>query len=58
MESMEIQLERLRTEAEDCDILSHMASDAKKRELFKRLAKDLRRLAADIETVVEARKLV
>jgi hypothetical protein len=35
-----------------------MASDAKKRELFKRLAEDLRRLAADIETVVETRKLV
>jgi hypothetical protein len=58
MDGMQVQLERLRTEAEDCDILAHMAVDAKKRELFKRLAGDLRRLAADIETVVAGRTLM
>jgi hypothetical protein len=58
MKRLEVQLERLRTEAADCDILAYTTIDARKRELFERLAGDLRRLAADIETVLEARKLM
>jgi len=42
-------------EAEDCDIIGRLATDAKKRELFKRLAIDLRTMARDIEALIATR---
>ena len=56
MEDLQGQLERLLTEAEDCEIIAKLATDPKKRKLFKRLAGDLRRLADDIDSIVVARK--
>ena len=52
MQDMHAKLEKLLTEAEDCDIIGRLATDAKKRELFQRLAADLRGLARDIEAMI------
>jgi len=43
-------------QAEDCDIIGRLATDAKKRELFQRLAADLRGLARDIEVMIAGRE--
>jgi len=58
MEDMQGQLERLLTEAEDCEIIAKLATDSKKRKLFERHAGDLRRLAADIEFIVATHEAV
>ena len=48
-------LEKLLTEAEDCDIISRLATDPNKRALFKKLAVDLRAMAGDIRAVIADR---
>jgi hypothetical protein len=55
MEDMTAKLEKLLNEAEDCELIGRLATDLKKRELFKRLAVDLRSMARDIETLVAGR---
>jgi hypothetical protein len=42
-------LEKLLADAEDCDLISKLATDPLKRDTFKRLADQLRLSAADIE---------
>jgi hypothetical protein len=56
MEDLSAKLEKLLTEAEDCEIIGRLATDPNKRELFKRLAVDLRAMARDIQAVMGARK--
>jgi hypothetical protein len=56
MQDMQAKLEKLLMEAEDCALIAKLASDKRKRELFERLAADLRQLAHDIEHVIAARK--
>jgi hypothetical protein len=55
MEDMSAKLEKLLTEAEDCDLISRLATDSQKRELFKKLAADLRTMARDIQDVIAGR---
>jgi predicted nuclease with TOPRIM domain len=52
LEDLTAKLEKLRIEAEDCDLIGRLATDVKKRELFKKLATDLRSMAGDIEAVM------
>jgi hypothetical protein len=42
MEDLTARLEKLRIEAEDCDLIGKLATDLKKRALFEKLAVDLR----------------
>ena len=56
MEDMSAKLEKLLTEAEDCELISRLATDLNKRELFNRLAVDLRAMARDIQAMMDARK--
>jgi hypothetical protein len=56
MEDLSAKLEKLRIEAEDCELIGRLATDLNKRELFQRLAVDLRAMARDIETMMSARK--
>jgi len=51
MEDLRAKLDRLLMEAEDCDIIGRLATDKQKRELFQKLATDLRSLAHDIEAI-------
>jgi hypothetical protein len=55
MQDLREKLEKLLTEAEDCDLIGRLATDKQKRELFKRLAADLRAMAHDIEAVIASK---
>ncbi|MBI5264977.1 MAG: hypothetical protein HY852_24545 [Bradyrhizobium sp.] len=48
-------LEKLRTDAEDCTLISMLAGDTAKRETFAKLADDLRQMAAELESVIAGR---
>jgi hypothetical protein len=55
MEDMSAKLEKLLIEAEDCEIIGRLATDVKKRELFQKLAADLRAMAQDIKILMAGR---
>lgn len=52
MQDMRVQLEKLRVDAEDCNLISKLATDVKKRELFARLAEHLMTLASEVERAI------
>jgi hypothetical protein len=51
MEDMTAHLEKLRVDAEDCALISKLATDIQKRELFARLAE----LASEVERAMTAK---
>jgi hypothetical protein len=55
MEDLKSKLEKLLTEAEDCELIGKLATDVNKRALFEELAVDLRAMAHDIQAVIAAR---
>jgi hypothetical protein len=55
MEDLTAKLEKLLTEAEDCDLIGRLATEPAKRELFKKLARDLRSMASDIGAMIGKR---
>ena len=55
MEDMKAHLERLRIDAEDCALISKLATDMQKRELFARLADHLGLLASEVERTMAAK---
>ncbi len=55
MEDLRAKLEKLLTEAEDCELIGRLANDIRKRELFTRLATDLRKMASDVDAVIRER---
>jgi hypothetical protein len=55
MEDLRAKLEKLITEAEDCELIGKLATDPNKRALFQKLAVDLRTMAHDIQTVIAGR---
>jgi hypothetical protein len=54
-EGLSAKLEKLLTEAEDCELIGKLATDISKRELFRRLPVDLRTMAHDIQAVIDKR---
>jgi hypothetical protein len=52
MKDLQAKLEKILLEAEDCELIGKLAADPKKRDLFKKLAVDLRVMAKDIEAVI------
>ena len=55
MEDMTARLEKLRIGAEDCALISKLAIDLQKRELFARLAAHLSVLASEVERAMAAK---
>jgi len=55
MEDMTAHLEKLRIDAEDCALISKLATDMQKQELFARLAEHLGRLASEVERAIAAK---
>jgi hypothetical protein len=51
MEDLSARLEKLLTEAEDCDLIGKLATDLKKRALFQKLS-----MAREVEAVIADRK--
>ena len=49
MQDMKAHLEKLRTDAEECALISKLATDMQKSELFARLAAHLTTLASEVE---------
>ena len=54
MQDMKAHLEKLRTDAAECRLISDLASDPAKRELFNRLAAHLATLAGEVEAAIAA----
>jgi heme oxygenase len=52
MKDLRAKLEKLRTDAEDCDLIGRLATDKTKRETFRKLATRLRSAAADVEAAI------
>ena len=52
MEDLQARLEKLLTDAEDCALIGKLAMEPGKRDLFNRLATDLRRMASDVQAMI------
>jgi hypothetical protein len=56
MQDLKAQREKLLVNAADCDLIANLASDPKKRETFRRLSTQLKKLAAEIDAEIAARE--
>jgi hypothetical protein len=54
MKDMQAHLEKLRNEAEECDLISKLATNATKKALFAKLAEHHRSLVRDVEQAIAA----
>jgi hypothetical protein len=55
MKDLEAYLERLRTDAEECALISKLTTDKEKRELFAKLSKHLMTLASEVQRAIAAK---
>jgi hypothetical protein len=55
MQDMQAQLEKLRVQVAECEMIRDLATDPAKRELFARLAEHFKVLVAEIENVMARR---
>ena len=55
MRDMEAHLEKLLTDAAECELISRLATDVAKRDLFKRLSEHLKVLAGEVESAIQQR---
>ena len=56
MQDYQTHLEKLRKDAAECELMSNLATDLQKRELFKKLAEHLATLATEVERAMAAKK--
>jgi hypothetical protein len=56
LEDLQARLEKLLIDAEDCARIGKLAADVKKRDLFNRLATDLRGMAFDVEAMLVSKR--
>lgn len=52
MKDAQSRLEKLQTDAADCDIIARLATDEAKRETFRKLADAYRKMAADLKALI------
>jgi len=57
MKDMEQHLRKLRADAEECSMISKLATDRQKRELFARLAEHLSVLASEVERAIASKTI-
>jgi hypothetical protein len=55
MKDLREKLEKLVIDAEDCELIARLATNATKRETFKKVANRLRAAAAEIEAAIAER---
>jgi hypothetical protein len=53
MQDMRAHLEKLKSEADDCALISELAADRQKRMLFASLSRHLKRLASEVELAIQ-----
>jgi hypothetical protein len=56
VEDLQAKLERLLTDADECALIGKLATDAGKRDLFNRLANDLRGMASDVQAMIALKR--
>jgi hypothetical protein len=56
VEDLQARLEKLLTDAEDCALIGELATESRKRNLFNRLAADLRGMAFDVQAMVTLKR--
>jgi hypothetical protein len=56
VEDLQRRLETLLIDAEDCALIGKLATDKRKRDLFNRLAADLRGMAFDLQAMVALKR--
>jgi hypothetical protein len=56
MKDMQAHLEKLRDDAAECAVISGLATDKEKRDLFERLSRHLNALADQVELVIDETK--
>jgi hypothetical protein len=56
VEDLQARLEKLLTDAEDCALIGKLATDVVKRDLFNRLAADLRNMASDVQSMIALKR--
>jgi hypothetical protein len=54
MQDLKAKREKFLADAADCDMIGNLAAEPAKRELFRRLAADLRQMVADIDAAIAA----
>jgi hypothetical protein len=57
VEDLQATLEKLLTDAEDCALIAKRTTDGEKRDLFNRLATDLRSMASDIQGMIALKRV-
>jgi hypothetical protein len=55
MQDLRAKFEKLSLEAEDCELISRLTTDLKKRVFFAKLAVELKALARDVEQAIATR---
>jgi hypothetical protein len=56
MKDLKDRLEKLLTDADDCELIGRLATDPNKRETFRKLAVDLRAIARDVQAVISTQQ--
>jgi hypothetical protein len=56
VEDLKARLEKLLTDAEDCALIAKRTTDGEKRDLFNRLATDLRGMALDVQALIALKR--
>jgi hypothetical protein len=56
VEDLQPRLEQLLTDAEECALIGKLATDIRKRDLFNRLAADLRGMAFDVQAMIALKR--
>ncbi len=55
MKDLKSKLEKLLTEAQDCDLIGNLATDSAKRATFRRMAAQFREMAEELKADIAAR---
>ena len=57
MEDLQARLEKILIDAEDCALIAKLTTDGEKRDLFNRLAADLRGMAPDLQATIALKRV-
>lgn len=52
MKDINARIEKLRVDAEDCDLIGKLATAPEKRDVFQKLADDYRKMVRELETII------
>jgi hypothetical protein len=56
MQDFRAQREKFLTDAAECEMISNLATDKEKRDIFRKLADDLRKMVADLEAAMAGKQ--